>query len=203
MDEVMVQKISKSEAGKLGSIKSTAIAKAHKAARIAKYDQNPKRCLQCQSPLSYQARKQQFCGHSCRATYHNLARAVDVIWTCKGCGKKHQTKSSKVRQYCSNACQSLTTKADTWSRLQRGEISERSVIRKTLMREIGRHCFECQGTEWRGHEIPLEVDHVDGDAGNNTFSNLRLLCPNCHAITKTWKGRNKGSGRAARGLPLN
>ena len=30
-----------------------------------------------------------------------------------------------------------------------------------------------------------------------------VICPNCHGITPTWKGRNKGNGRATRGLPLN
>jgi hypothetical protein len=50
--------------------------------------------------------------------------------------------------------------------------------------------------------IPLELDHIDGDAGNNNYDNLRVLCPNCHALTPTFKAKNKGKGRAARGLPL-
>jgi len=52
-------------------------------------------------------------------------------------------------------------------------------------------CSHCRLTEWLGHAIPLELDHVDGDRENNELSNLRLLCPNCHALTPTYRGRNK------------
>jgi hypothetical protein len=53
-------------------------------------------------------------------------------------------------------------------------------------------CASC-GTEpmWRGHPLPLEVDHMDGDWRNNRPENLRLLCPNCHAATDTYRGRKK------------
>jgi hypothetical protein len=48
------------------------------------------------------------------------------------------------------------------------------------------------GQAWEGGPIPLELDHVDGDRRNNDPSNLRLLCPNCHALTPTYRGRNIG-----------
>ncbi|MFD7917502.1 HNH endonuclease [Streptomyces sp. NPDC059752] len=48
---------------------------------------------------------------------------------------------------------------------------------------------------WRGHPLPLEVDHVDGDWRNNLPENLRLLCPNCHSTTDTYRGRAKGRHR--------
>ena len=41
-----------------------------------------------------------------------------------------------------------------------------------------------------GGSIPLELDHVDGDRTNNLLCNLRLVCPNCHALTPTYRGRN-------------
>lgn len=43
--------------------------------------------------------------------------------------------------------------------------------------------------------VPLEIDHVDGDSENNVESNLILLCPNCHSLTKNFKNLNKGKGR--------
>ncbi|KAF4410378.1 HNH endonuclease signature motif containing protein [Streptomyces lycii] len=73
---------------------------------------------------------------------------------------------------------------------------------KRLMLEAGRRdgCALC-GTEpvWRGRPLPLEVDHIDGRWWNNRLENLRLLCPNCHSATDTYRGRNKG--RAALRAP--
>lgn len=50
----------------------------------------------------------------------------------------------------------------------------------------------CDG-HWQNGEISLELDHIDGDNTNNEISNLHYLCPNCHALTKTYRGRNKKS----------
>lgn len=48
----------------------------------------------------------------------------------------------------------------------------------------------CDGT-WQNGIISLEIDHIDGDNTNNEVSNLRYLCPNCHALTETYRGKNK------------
>lgn len=53
-------------------------------------------------------------------------------------------------------------------------------------------CESCGSTEWLGQPIPLHLDHIDGDRRNNRLTNLRLLCPNCHALTDTYCGRNIG-----------
>lgn len=60
-------------------------------------------------------------------------------------------------------------------------------------------CAECGGTTWQGQPIPLELDHRNGDHRDNQLANLRLLCPNCHALTPTYRGRNRGrhNGRKA------
>jgi 5-methylcytosine-specific restriction endonuclease McrA len=39
--------------------------------------------------------------------------------------------------------------------------------------------------------IPLELDHINGDHKDNRLENLRILCPNCHSIQPTHRGRNK------------
>jgi Zn finger protein HypA/HybF involved in hydrogenase expression len=143
-----------------------------------------------------------FCDHSCSATYNNLNRASLVEWKCEGCSKIHLTLPYKVKKYCNRSCSKVQQKQDSFDRLKKGLVESRSSIRTILKREFENKCFECGISEWRGFQIPLEVDHIDGNAGNNNFNNLRLICPNCHSITATWKGRNKGNGRAARGLSL-
>ena len=67
-------------------------------------------------------------------------------------------------------------------------------LRRRLIKEkIFDHiCSCCMLTCWNKSPIPLELDHKDGDHFNNNLSNLQLLCPNCHAQTPTYRGKNIG-----------
>lgn len=47
-------------------------------------------------------------------------------------------------------------------------------------------------------KVPLEIEHIDGNYKNNVESNLDLICPNCHSLTSTYRGLNKGNGRKSR-----
>lgn len=51
-------------------------------------------------------------------------------------------------------------------------------------------CLDCGLSEWKNQRITLELDHIDGNNKNNERNNLRALCPNCHSMTPTWRGRN-------------
>ena len=46
--------------------------------------------------------------------------------------------------------------------------------------------------------VILEIHHIDGNAYNNTLTNVILLCPNCHSLTDTYKAKNTGRGRLNR-----
>ncbi|MFA6504087.1 MAG: HNH endonuclease signature motif containing protein [Patescibacteria group bacterium] len=42
---------------------------------------------------------------------------------------------------------------------------------------------------------PLELQHVNGDRFDNRLDNLRILCPNCHSLQPTHRGRNMKIGK--------
>ena len=86
-------------------------------------------------------------------------------------------------------------KVENW--LTNGVIPGIKVIRRHLKETYG-CCSECGITEWNNKPIILEVDHIDGHHYNNDISNLRLLCPNCHSQTSTYKAKNRGNGRPNR-----
>jgi hypothetical protein len=63
---------------------------------------------------------------------------------------------------------------------------------RLLQEKIKVHQCECCGIiEWLGKPTPLELDHINGINYDNRLENLRLLCPNCHAQTPTYRGKNK------------
>ena len=51
-------------------------------------------------------------------------------------------------------------------------------------------CENCGLTTWLDKPITLELHHKDGDRNNNTIENFQLLCPNCHAFTDSYRGKN-------------
>lgn len=53
-------------------------------------------------------------------------------------------------------------------------------------------CECCGNKEWLGNPISLEVDHINGISNDHRLENLKILCPNCHAQTETYRGKNIG-----------
>lgn len=73
-------------------------------------------------------------------------------------------------------------------------------IRNLLLKLADNKCQLCNFEGYNpisGNTI-LEIDHIDGNYKNNCAENLRVLCPNCHAMSPNYKALNKGSGRSFR-----
>ena len=84
---------------------------------------------------------------------------------------------------------------ETWKnklkvRIDNGEPIWRGTFKKYLIEEHGHKCMICETNEWMGKFLNLELDHIDGNKNNNKLENLRILCPNYHSQTDTWRYRN-------------
>lgn len=80
-------------------------------------------------------------------------------------------------------------------------VSSHSLKRRLIKEGYFEHkCYCCGLAEWRGQPIPIELEHIDGERTNQEIGNLTLLCPNCHAQTPTYRGKNIGGGKDAKNL---
>ncbi len=77
--------------------------------------------------------------------------------------------------------------------LVKGGTFQSHKLKKRLFKDgLKKELCEICGWAMRSRDgrIPLELDHINGDSSDNTLSNLRILCPNCHSLQLTHRGRN-------------
>jgi hypothetical protein len=123
---------------------------------------------------------------------------------CLKCGKVPARASYR---YCSNICQ-LAYQHDSYIKdWQKGEQSGLSRlgtvsthVKRYLRDKYDNKCFVCGWSKINSvtKQVPLVADHIDGDWRNNREGNLRLICPNCDALSSTYAALNKGRGRTKR-----
>lgn len=116
---------------------------------------------------------------------------------CKNC--RDEIKGSDVL-YCSPQCvqnYKYKERVKLWLEGKhngmRGKTATANWIKRYLVEQRGEKCEECGWNEINQYtkNIPIELEHIDGDFRNNKIENLKLLCPNCHSLTPTYKGANK------------
>ena len=198
--------MSHSEAGKLGGDKFAIIAKKEKDERVKEYNKNPILCKCCQKPLTYEQkiRKLVFCSQSCNASFNNKRRPKLKKNNCLNCNEECNHNRSK---YCSIKCQKEFEYNDyinNWlDGRETGNVKSgcSTTIKKYLKETRGEKCELCgwNKVNKKTGNVPIEIDHIDGNYTNNRPENLRIVCPNCHSLQETHKALNKGKGRKYRG----
>lgn len=186
-----------------------------------KYYQSPKYCKNCGKEIPYENRENDFCDHSCSASYNNRKRnqnQQEKIETYeKVVEKKHclycgAILSNTQKKYCNQKCQSEHRYQQWVQKWKNGEETGLSgeygishQLRRYLLNKFDHKCSRCGWNEVNPYtgNIPLEIEHIDGNYKNNSEDNLTVLCPNCHSLTATYKGANRGHGRKERSKYYN
>ena len=124
---------------------------------------------------------------------------------CKCCKKEFKVSRNCKGLYCSNKCQIEQQYLEYIIKWKLGNVTGTKGKTLSLSNHIRRYMLEkenctCEKCGWNNTHPndgrPLvEIDHIDGNASNTTENNLRVLCPNCHSMTHTFRARNKNSAR--------
>ena len=86
---------------------------------------------------------------------------------------------------------------------KKGSTGTSSHIRRYLIETYGERCIICGWAEIHPitGKVPVELDHINGNSDDNRENNVRLLCPNHHSLTSTFRNLNRGNGRKSRRMP--
>ena len=123
---------------------------------------------------------------------------------CLKCGEETARAGYK---YCSNKCQIKYQRDLYLKKWKDGKVNGlqslgivSTSVKIYLREKYNNKCCLCGWLEVNNKTklVPLVADHIDGNWRNNVESNLRLLCPNCDALSSTYAGLNRGNGRKNR-----
>lgn len=133
-----------------------------------------------------------------------MSRTIDV--TCAYCGKAI-TRSDNIKKcahFCSSDCRVKyydNLKVLDWKSNPEkyNRVMNLLWIKRYILDKQEHKCAICGNPEvWNGKPLTLIIDHIDGNAANNTENNLRCICPNCDSQLDTYKSKNKNSARSNR-----
>jgi|688.fasta_scaffold36656_1 hypothetical protein len=192
------------------SAKHGAQQRNQKLWNIDEYNANPNKCKCCDADLPYEKKYNKFCNQSCAAKFNNPFKKViqerkntakpKVTKNCVSCGTVMENVRSD-KKYCCHTCSSNHRRKIKFDQIESGDgtLYVRN-YRNYLIHIRGNKCEDCGWDKINSvtGNCPIELEHIDGNSENNSIDNLKLLCPNCHSLTSTYKNLNKGKGRHSR-----
>tara|TARA_B100000902_G_scaffold105700_1_gene107714 strand:+ start:285 stop:659 length:375 start_codon:yes stop_codon:yes gene_type:complete len=124
---------------------------------------------------------------------------MNPLYHCLNCNTTILFKGhSYDHKYCDNKCQAEYTRNKRLREWKEGKAWNGRLVpawikdeNGFLAKRDGYKCSECGIKKHNKKKIVLECDHIDGVPTNHDPKNLRLICPNCHSQTNTFKGKNK------------
>lgn len=151
-------------------------------------------CDRCGEPCYVRPNKlakqeNSFCGFDCYSSFR-LESSINNH-TCPNCDIRFYSKYKQAK-FCSRKCSNEARKGIFYDGSRTGcHIVTQKIQKEYLIEKYGYKCVKCGlGSVWNNEPLVLQIDHIDGNRKNNTFANLRLLCPNCHTQTPTWGRKN-------------
>jgi 5-methylcytosine-specific restriction endonuclease McrA len=119
------------------------------------------------------------------AIYLNLSRSCNTILKKRAIELKLDFSHFRKSGYKSKSLEEVLRLKDNVPSTHRLKI-------RLIQLKIKEHkCEICGITRWNNLPTPIELDHINGNRFDNRLENLRVLCPNCHAQTPTYRGKNK------------
>ena len=119
---------------------------------------------------------------------------------CKNCGKEITAKNN-TKFCCIKCCSEYRQKEIYKKYLEDNSIAwgykNMQHYKKYFLEDQDHRCAICgMKDEWNGKPLVFVLDHINGNADDNSRDNLRLICPNCDSKLDTFKSKNKHSARA-------
>lgn len=163
-------------------------------------------CERCGDIFRKRNNQKRFCSRRCSTIVSNTGRVRKKTGTCLRCGKEAKSK------FCSSICSARFKSEEKIQSWIDGEWSGNAsqglakCIKDHLIKDAGYKCTSPTCAVPGGFaeinpvtgRCPLEVDHLDGNCYNNVRENLMVVCPNCHALTPTYRALNKNGQRTYR-----
>ena len=174
-------------------------------------------CENCKLPHSGEYGSGRFCTAGCARQFSSRIKRKEVNEKVSKALLGRKMSPDKIRYGYTHTADARKKQSESSTKAHRKRIEllpfeEKSNIekRRDILFEQTNTCLFCKLGEWLGRPLILELDHINGDRSDESRGNLRLLCPNCHSTTPTYKFKGRSHSvetrekiREARRQPVN